>query len=269
MNAIVKNDTWELATLPKDHKPIGVKWVYKKKLNAQGEVERYKTRLVVKGYKQKAGIDYEEVFAPVARMETICLLISLAAQNKWNIYQMDVKSAFFNGVLEEEVYIDQPPGYIKEGQEEKVLKLKKALYGLKQAPRAWNTRIDTYFKKHGFVQCSYEHALYVKVCHDDIMFVALYVDDMIFMGNNNDMIEKFKLKMSKEFEMTNLGLMSYFLGLEVKQDKSGIFVSQEAYAKYVLKRFKMNDCNPVCTPVESGTKLSRYDEGKTVDATQY
>ncbi|KAJ4769831.1 polyprotein [Rhynchospora pubera] len=208
MNAIVKNDTWELATLPKDHKPISVKWVYKKKLNAQGEVERYKARLVAKAYKQKAGIDYEEVFAPVARMETIRLLISLAAQNKWNIYQMDVKSAFLNGVHEEEVYIEQPPGYIKEGQEEKVLKLKKALYGLKQAPRAWNTRIDTYFKKHGFVQCPYEHALYVMVCHDDIMFVALYVDDMIFMGNNDDMIEKFKIEMSKEFEMTDLGLMS-------------------------------------------------------------
>ncbi|KAJ3691578.1 hypothetical protein LUZ61_020742 [Rhynchospora tenuis] len=269
MNAIVKNDTWELATLPKNHKPIGVKWVYKKKLNAQGEVKRYKARLVAKGYKQKAGIDYEEVFAPVAIMETIRLLISLAAQNKWNIYQMDVKSAFLNGVLEEEVYIEQPPGYIKEGKENKVLKLKKALYGLKQAPRAWNTRIDTYFKEHGFVQCPYEHALYVKVCDDDIMFVALYVDDMIFKGNNNKMIEKFKLEMSKEFEMTDLGLMSYFLGLEVKQDKSGIFVSQEAYAKDVLKRFKIDYCNPVCTPVESRTKLSRYDEGKAVDATQY
>ncbi|KAJ3701279.1 hypothetical protein LUZ61_004984 [Rhynchospora tenuis] len=240
MNAIVKNDTWELAMLPKKHKLIGMKWVYKKKLNARGEVERYKARLVAKGYKQKAGIDYEEVFVPVARMETI-----------------------------QEVYIEQPPGYIKEGEENKVLKLKKALYGLKQAPRAWNTRIDTYFKEHGFVQCPYEHALCVKVCDDDIMFVALYVDDMIFMGNNNEMIEKFKLEMSKEFEMTDLGLMSYFLGLEVKQDKSGIFVSQEAYAKDVLKRFKMDDCNPVCTPVESGTKLSRYDDGKAVDATQY
>ncbi|KAJ3691459.1 hypothetical protein LUZ61_020623 [Rhynchospora tenuis] len=151
MNAIVKNDTWKLATLPKNHKPIGVKWVYKKKLNARGEVERYKARLVAKGYKQKAEIDYEEIFVPVERMETIRLLISLAAQNKWNIYQRDVKSAFLNGVFEEEVYIEQPPGYIKEGEENKVLKLKKALYGLKQAPRAWNTRIDTYFKEHGFV----------------------------------------------------------------------------------------------------------------------
>ncbi|KAJ4813156.1 polyprotein [Rhynchospora pubera] len=181
MNAIVKNETWELATLPKDHKPIGVKWVYKKKLNAQGEVERYKARLVAKGYKQKAGIDYEEVFAPVARMETIRLLISLAAQNKWNIYQMDVKSAFLNGVLEEEVYIEQPPGYIKEGQEQKVLKLKKALYGLKQAPRAWNTRIDTYFKKHGFVQCPYEHALYVKGTLSHGLFYS-HTDEFDLLG---------------------------------------------------------------------------------------
>jgi Reverse transcriptase (RNA-dependent DNA polymerase) len=112
MKAIEKNDTWELTTLPKGHKSIGVKWVYKKKMNVQGEVERYKARLVAKGYKQKTEIDYEEVFAPVVRMDTIRLLISLAAQNKWSIFQMDVKSAFLNGVLEEEVYIEQPSGYV-------------------------------------------------------------------------------------------------------------------------------------------------------------
>src|SRR5208337_2058108 len=116
-------------------------------------------RLVAKGYRQKAGIDYDEVFAPVARMETIRCFISHAAQVGWPINQMDVKSAFLNGVLEEEVYLEQPPGYMKVGKEYKVLKLKKALYGLKQAPRAWNTRIDKYFKKNGFKQCPYEHAL--------------------------------------------------------------------------------------------------------------
>jgi Reverse transcriptase (RNA-dependent DNA polymerase) len=119
------------------------------------------------------------------------------------------------------------------------------------------------------VQCPYEHALYLKVQKNDILFMALYVDDLIFMGNNRDMIEKFKLEMTKECEMTDLGLMSYFLGLEVRQKKFGIFVSQEAYANKILKKFKMDECNPVNTPVESGTKLSRYDEGKTVDATLY
>ena len=142
-------------------------------------------------------------------METIRLLIALAAQNRWDIFQMDVKSAFLNGVLEEEVYIEQPPGYINSGKENKVLKLKKALYGLKQAPRAWNTRIDAYFKAHGFMQCPYEHALYTKVQNDDLLFVALYVDDLIFTENNRDMIKKFKSEMTREFEMTDLGLMSY------------------------------------------------------------
>ncbi|GJU66865.1 retrovirus-related pol polyprotein from transposon TNT 1-94 [Tanacetum coccineum] len=142
------NKTWELVELPKGHQPIRVKWVFKKKMNAQREFERYKARLVAKGYRQQPGIDYDEVFAPVARIETIRLLISQAAQMKWQIYQMDVKSAFLNGVIGEEVYVEQPPGFIKVGKETQVLKLNKALYKLKQAPRAWNTRIDSYLKKN-------------------------------------------------------------------------------------------------------------------------
>ncbi|KAE8671999.1 hypothetical protein F3Y22_tig00111877pilonHSYRG00324 [Hibiscus syriacus] len=161
IKAIEKNDTWELTSLPKGHKAISVKWVYKSKQNAKVEIERHKTRLVVKGYSQKAGIDYDEIFAPVARLETIILIISLAAQNKWKIQQMDVKSAFLNGVLEEEVYIQQPSGY------------------------------------------------------EDVMM--------------------------KEFDMTCMGLKAYYLGIEVKQQKDGIFISQESYAKEILKKFKMEN----------------------------
>jgi hypothetical protein len=140
-----------LTNIPKKQKPIGVKWVFKAKNNAKGEIERYKARLVVKGYSQRPGIDYGEVFAPIARLETIRMVISLAAQNKWKIYQMDVKFAFLNGILEEEIYVEQPIGYVIKGNEEKVLKFKKALYGLKQAQRAWNSRIDNYFQKNGFM----------------------------------------------------------------------------------------------------------------------
>ena len=269
LKAIERNKTWKLVDPPKGCKPIGVKWVFKKKMNAQGKIEKYKARLVAKGYRQKEGIDYEEVFAPVARMETIRLLLSKAAQKRWPIYQMDVKSAFLNGVLKEEVYVEQPPGFVKTGKENKVLKLEKALYGLKQAPRAWNSRIDGYLKKNDFIQCPFEHALYVKRIKEEILIVALYVDDLIFMGNSNRMINHFKNVMTHEFEMTDLGLMKYFLGLEVSQGEHGIFVSQEAYAKGILKKYDMDDCKPVITPMEHGLKLSKYEGGKEVDANQY
>ncbi|KAH9726279.1 hypothetical protein KPL70_008204 [Citrus sinensis] len=247
IKAIVKNDTWELTTLPKGHKAIGVKWVYKTKRNAKGEIERHKARLVAKGYSQKAGIDYDE--------------------NKWKIFQMDVKSAFLNGFLEEEVYIEQQLGYVVKGHEEKVLRLKKALYGLKQAPRAWNNRIDKYFQEKGFTKCPYEHALYVKEKDGDILIVCLYVDDLIFTGSNPSLFEEFKRVMIKEFEMTDIGLMACYLGIEVKQNEEGIVISQESYAKEILKKFKMNDCKPISTPVECGVKLSKHDEGEDIDPT--
>ncbi|KAH9669584.1 hypothetical protein KPL70_021844 [Citrus sinensis] len=267
IKAIVKNDTWELTTLPKSHKAIGVKWVYKTKRNAKGEIERHKARLVAKGYSQKAGIDYDEVFAPVALLETIRLIISLAAQNKWKIFQMDVKSAFLNGLFEEEVYIEQPLGYVVKGHEDKILRLKKALYGLKQAPRAWNSRIDKYFQEKGFTKCPYEHALYIKEKYGDILIVCLYVDDLIFTESNPSLFEEFKRVMIKEFEMTDIGLMAYYLGIEVKQKEEGIFISQESYAKEILKKFKMNDCKPISTPVECGVKLSKHDKGEDIDPT--
>ena len=158
---------------------------------------------------------------------------------------------------------------MKVENEGKVQKLKKALYGLKQEPRAWNTRIDTYFKENGFQQCPYEHALYVKKKKEKILLVALYVDDLIFLGNNNQMIEEFKGTMTQEFEMTDLGLMKYFLGLEVRQEETGIFISQEKYAKDILKRFKMESCNPISTPMEPGAKLSKFDGGERVEANKF
>ncbi|KAH9679872.1 hypothetical protein KPL71_026314 [Citrus sinensis] len=266
IKAIVKNDTWELTTLPKCHKVIDVKWEYKMKRNAKGEIETHKARLVAKGYSQKAGIDYDEVFSPVAQLETIRLIISLAAQNKWKIFQIDVKSAFLNEFLEE-VYIEQPLGYVVKEHKDKVLRLKKAFYGLKQALRAWNSRIDKYFQENDFTKCPYEHALYVKEKDEDILIVCLYVDDLIFTGSDPSLFEELKRVMIKEFEMTNIGLMTYYLGIEVKQKEECIFISQESDAKEILKRFKMNDCKPISTPVECGVKLSKHDEVEDIDPT--
>ncbi|KAH9750942.1 hypothetical protein KPL71_014085 [Citrus sinensis] len=239
IKAIVKNDTWELTTLPKGHKAINVKLVYKIKRNAKGEIERHKVRLIAKGYSQKASIDYDE----------------------------DVTFAFLNGFLEEEVYIEQPLGYMVKEHENKVLRLKKALYGLNQAPRAWNSIIDKYFQENSFTKCPYEHAFYVNEKDGDILIVCLYMDYLIFTGSDPSLFEEFKRVMIKEFETTDIGLMAYYLGIKVKQKEKNIFISQENYAKEILRKFKMNDCKPISTPVECRVKLSKYDGGKDIDLT--
>ncbi|GKV11116.1 hypothetical protein SLEP1_g22397 [Rubroshorea leprosula] len=190
---IEKNQTWELTDFPEEHKTIGIKWIYKTKLKENGEVDKFKVRSVAKGYKQEFGIDYQEVFAQVARMDTIRLVIALATQNSWPIYQLDVKSAFLHGNLQEQVFIDQPPNYVKSGFEHKVYRLKKALYGLKQAPRAWYSQIDAHFLKEGFQKCPYKHTLYIKFGDGGkLIIVCLYVDDLIYTKNDLGMLEKFK-----------------------------------------------------------------------------
>lgn len=214
IGAIEKSKTWELVNLPEGKYAIGVKWVYKTKSNAEGKIDRHKARLVVKGYKQQQGKDYDETFAPVAGMETVRIVLFIAAQHKWKIYQMDSKFAFLNGVLKEKVYVEQPPGYEVEGQEHKVCKLKKAFYRLKQALRAWYSRIDAYLIENGFDKCDGEPTLYIRENDGKIRIVVLYVDDLIFTSNGSFLIADFKAVMKSEFEITNLGFLRYFLGIE-------------------------------------------------------
>ena len=172
-------------------------------------------------------------------METVKAVLSIAAQNKWKVYQMDVKSTFLNVVLMEEVYVEQPLGYEKKGQEHKVCRLKKPLYGLKQAPRAWYSRIDSYLLENGFEKCDGEPTIYIKEKESKILIVVLYVDDVIFIGNDDYLIENFKSVMKEEFEMIDMGLLRYYLKIEVYQNKNGIFISQEKYVNEVLSRFNM------------------------------
>ncbi|KAL0414349.1 UNVERIFIED_CONTAM: Retrovirus-related Pol polyprotein from transposon RE1 [Sesamum radiatum] len=264
-----KNDTWELAERPKDKEVIGVKWIYKTKLNADGSIQKHKARLVAKGYSQLPGIDYTETFAPVARLDTIRALVAIAANKKWKIYQMDVKSAFLNGYIDEEIYVEQPQGFVAKGCEEKVLRLKKALYGLKQAPRAWYSRIDNYFMNQGFRRSLSEPTLYVKRQGNDTLIVSLYVDDLIYTGNNEKMIHDFKEDMMKTFEMSDLGLMHFFLGIEINQEKEGIFICQKKYTETLLKKFKMESCKTVTTPLVTGEKYKKEDGSEKVDGSIY
>jgi hypothetical protein len=270
IQAIERNNTWELTELPRGAKVIGVKWIYKTKVNEKGEIEKHKARLVAKGYSQKYGVDYKEVFAPVARWDTIRCILAMAALREWSVFQLDVKSAFLHGELIETVYVEQPLGYVKKGAENKVYKLHKALYGLKQAPRAWYSKIEQYFTSEGFEKCPYEHTLFVK--YDDKgnwLIVSLYVDDLIFTGNHSGMIHKFKQSMMETFDMTDLGKMRHFLGVEIIQNSQGIFMCQHRYAKEILERFGMENSNAVCSHMVTGTKLSKHDTGNKVDPTQF
>ncbi|KAG7599301.1 Integrase catalytic core [Arabidopsis suecica] len=269
LRMIEKNKTWQVVARPKDKNVISVKWIFRLKTDASGEAIKHKARLVARGFTQEYGVDYLETFAPVSRYDTIRIVMAIAVQQGWKLFQMDVKSAFLNGDLEEEVYIEQPPGFIEEGEEGKVLKLHKALYGLKQAPRAWYGRIDGYFIKNGFVRSINDAALYVKKTSKEIMVVSLYVDDIIVTGSNIKEIEQFKEEMKNEFEMTDLGELSYFLGMEVTQNEEGIFLSQENYAKKLLKKFGMQDCKSLSTPLTPHGKKKEVLKENLEDVTKY
>jgi hypothetical protein len=270
MESIQSNKTWELADLPAGHRAIGLKWVYKVKKDPEGNVIKHKARLVAKGYAQREGVDFEEVFAPVARIETVRLLIALATRSGWKVHHMDVKSAFLNGDLSEEVYVQQPPSFVVENGSGKVLKLRKALYGLRQAPRAWNARLDKELVKLGFVRNPLEHAVYRRSDQNgNFLVVGVYVDDLIITGPSQDSIEAFKRQMMKSFSMSDLGLLPYYLGIQVNQRERETTLCQSSYAKKILEQAGMSGCNPCQVPMENKLKLSKNDKSSLVDATKY
>ena len=181
-----------------------------------------------------------------------------------------MKSAFLYGELEEDVYVLQPRGYEQKGEEGKVLKLKKALYGLKQAPRAWYSRIENYFMKEGFEKCQSEHTLFTKIKEGEkLLIVSIYVDDLIFTGNDKEMFDEFKASMKAEFEMTDLGRMKFFLGVEIVQNDEGIYIHQRKYALEILQRFEMENSNATKTLMVPGFKLAKDEGAAKLDATQY
>ncbi|KAL3578414.1 hypothetical protein D5086_019918 [Populus alba] len=270
IESIQKNETWSLMELPAGTKKIGVKWIYKTKLNETGKVDKFKARLVAKGYAQQHGVEYTEVFAPVERMDTVRMIIALAAKKGWPIYQLDVKSAFLHGELSEELFVEQPRGYEQKGNEHKVYKLHKALYGLKQAPRAWFSRIEAYFTHEGFQKCISEQTLFVKLTSGGkILIVSIYVDDLIFTGDNEEMMLEFKQSMMKVFDMIDLGRTRFFLGIEVLQHSNGIFICQRKYILEVLKRFGMEESNAIMNPIVPGCKTDTVGEGNRIDDTYY
>ena len=226
--------------------------MFRNKFNEDGQVTRNKARLVCKGYAQVEGIDFDETFAPVARMEAIWMFLTYACSRKIKVHQMDVNSAFLNGKLEEEVYIEQPEGFLLSEKEDYVCRLKKAQYGLNQAPRAWYARLDGYLHQQGFKKCIVDSNLYIQIDKDNLTIIEVYVDDTIFGSNDDQVSKNFATRMQSEFEMYLLGELTYFLGLLISQQEKGIFICQAKYIKEMVKKFKMEDYKPVLTLMVTG-----------------
>jgi hypothetical protein len=214
---------------------------------------------------QREGIDFDDTFTPVARMESVRLLFALAAQEGWRVHHMDVKSAFLNGDLKEEVYVHQPSGFVIPGKEGKVLRLRKALYGLRQAPRAWNVKLDSTLKGMGFGQSPHEAAIYRRGNGGNALLVDVYVDDLVITGTKDAEVAALKEEMKATFQMSDLGLLSFYLRIKVHQGDSGITLRQIAYAKHVVELAGLTDCNPALTPMEERLKLSRDSTTEEVD----
>ncbi|KAK4277183.1 hypothetical protein QN277_015217 [Acacia crassicarpa] len=268
MEALKRNETWDTVDLPPGKKPVGCKWVFTPKYRADGTLEKYKARLVAKGFTQIYGEDYTETFAPVAKLNTIRILLSIAVNLDWDLHQLDVKNAFLNGDLKEEVYMKLPPGFPGK-KANQVCKLKRSLYGLKQSPRAWFDRFTRVLKRHGYTQGQSDHTLFVKHHKGKMAVLAVYVDDIILTGDDEVEINQIKAALAREFQIKDLGEMKYFLGMEVARSKKGIYISQRKYVLDLLKETGMTGCRPSDTPIQVKKVDEEIDLGKAVDIGNY
>ncbi|KAJ9560871.1 hypothetical protein OSB04_006031 [Centaurea solstitialis] len=265
----VLQHVWDLVDLPSGHRAIGTKWIFRNKKDERGIVIKNKARLVAQGYTQEEGIDYDEVFAPVARIEAIRLFLAYASFKNFKVYQMDVKSAFLYGKIEEEVYVCQPPGFEDPRYPDRVYKLNKALYGLHQAPRAWYDTLSTYLLENDFTRGVIDKTLFIKREKQEILLVQIYVDDIIFGSTKSSMCKEFEDLMHKKFKMSAMGELTFFLGLQVAQKEDGIFIHQSKYVKDILHKFGFSDVKPASTPMETHKHLTVDPEGQEVDVHHY
>ncbi|GKE42771.1 retrovirus-related pol polyprotein from transposon TNT 1-94, partial [Tanacetum coccineum] len=244
-----RNKVWILVPLPNGKIDIGSKWVYRNKKDEHDTTTKNKARLVAQGYSQEEGIDYDETFAPVARMEAIGIFFSFATYMSFKVYQMDVKSAFLNGKLKEEVYVKQPPGFESSKFPDYVCKLDKALYGLKQAPKAWYETLSTFLIQNKFTRGRIDNILFIYKSKGDVLLIQVYVDDIIFGTTSYKLCKQFEKLMTKKFEMSMIGELTYFLGLQIKQVDKGILICQEQYTRNLLKKYNIFDSSSVKTPM--------------------
>jgi hypothetical protein len=265
-NSLIENNTWELTSLPHGRSAIGCKWVYKIKQDSNGNIIKYKARLVAKGYTQKQGIDFSETFAPTVKYNTIRLMIAIAALKGYSITQLDISNAYLHADIDEDIYMEQPEGFKKENKGEKLYcKLRKSIYGLKQSARNWNSLLDKWFKSNGFIQSIKEPCLYTHNKDGIYLALAIYVDDIIIISNNQDYRNKLVSKMQESFKLIDSGQATWILGMSIKQDKDNIYINQQKYINDILKKYKMENCKPQPIPIVKEELLKKTPSPKSKD----
>ncbi|RVX19815.1 Retrovirus-related Pol polyprotein from transposon TNT 1-94 [Vitis vinifera] len=268
IDSILQNHTWELVNLPPGCKPLSSKWIFKRKMKVDGSIDKYKARLVIKGYRQTEGLDYFDTYSPVTRINSIRMVFAIAALRNLEIHQMDVKTAFLNGDLDEEIYMEQPEGFSAPGQEKKVCKLVKSLYGLKQAPKQWHEKFDNVMLSHGFKINECDKCVYVKDTEHGYVIVCLYVDDMLIVGSDDKMITSTKNMLNSRFDMKDMGLADVILGIKIKRTSDELILSQSHYVDKILGKFDKDNSGVARTPVDVTLHLSK-NKGESVSQVEY
>ena len=255
IQALQLNNTWSLVPPHASQKLVGHKWVFKIKRNPDGSVQRHKARLVAKGFHQTPGIDFHETFSPVIKPSMARVVLSIPVSKGWDVHQIDINNAFLNGILSEEVYMSQPIGFVDDQRPYFVCRLHRSLYGLRQAPRAWYERLGQTLCAWGFHKSVMDSSLFMFRNGHSVVWVLVYVDDILITGNNKFLIDSFISRLSSTFALKDLGSLSYFLGIEVFRTKSGMHLSQAGYINDLLKRTNMQHCKSSPSPASSSIQL--------------
>ncbi|XP_010531643.1 PREDICTED: uncharacterized protein LOC104807900 [Tarenaya hassleriana] len=267
--ALCRNNTWDLVPSSDASNVVGCRWVFRIKRKPDGSVDRYKARLVAKGFHQRPGVDYHETFSPVVKPTTIRVVLSLAVSRGWTLRQLDVNNAFLQGNLSEEVYMSQPPGFIDHASPQLVCKLRKAIYGLKQAPRAWYSELRHFLLQSGFQNSVADASLFILHMGPVQLFVLVYVDDLIITGSCSTHLEKFISDLAARFFLKDLGMLSYFLGVEASRSDTGILLTQRKYIGDILSRARMSEAKPVATPMAASSRLTVVSGSALSEPTEY
>lgn len=269
MGAMKENNVWTLVDLPPGKKVIRSRWVFKLKRDTDGNVERHKARLVARGYTQKPGIDYGETYSPVVKFSTVRTLLALAASENLLVDHMDVTSAFLYGDIDRDIYMEQPAGFVSKEYPKKVCKLKKCIYGLHQSARQWHNRLKEVLNTLEYKSCAGEPCVFYNIRNGELSIIMVFVDDLILIGRNKNIMARIKSLLMSQFKMRDLGPVKDLLGMRVRRDDSGIKIDQSTYINNIISQFQMTDCNAVCTPMEPGLKLEKPAEGEEVNDVPY